>query len=113
MQYLPEPLKVVYRAKDGTGEKVFDTQGWVRLPPQTNPRSCAKVHLTHNSLFCIFNPPQSEFLSVTHLKSESFSMGGRRVPRSIRGEKRTEEKRGSHFDRAHPPDQQRLLMVNP
>jgi len=24
MQYLPEPSKVVYRAKDGTEEKVFD-----------------------------------------------------------------------------------------
>ena len=30
---------------------------------QTNPRSCAKIPLTHNCLFCIFNPPQSEFLS--------------------------------------------------
>jgi len=32
--------------------------------PPTNPRSCAKIPLTHNSLFCIFKPPQSEFLSI-------------------------------------------------
>jgi hypothetical protein len=28
MQYLAEPSKVVYRAKDGTGEKVFDALKW-------------------------------------------------------------------------------------
>ena len=31
--------------------------------PQTTPRSCADILLTHNSLFAIFNSPQSEFLS--------------------------------------------------
>jgi hypothetical protein len=29
MQYLAEPSKVVYRPKDGTGEKVFDALGWL------------------------------------------------------------------------------------
>jgi hypothetical protein len=29
MQYLAEPSKVVYRAKDGTGEKVFDALEWL------------------------------------------------------------------------------------
>jgi len=29
MQYLPEPSKVVYRAKDGTEEKVFDALEWL------------------------------------------------------------------------------------
>jgi len=29
MQYLPEPSKVVYRAKDGSGEKVFDALEWL------------------------------------------------------------------------------------
>jgi hypothetical protein len=29
MQYLAEPSKVVYRAKDGTDEKVFDALGWL------------------------------------------------------------------------------------
>ena len=29
MQYLPEPSKVVYRAKDGTKEKVFDALEWL------------------------------------------------------------------------------------
>jgi hypothetical protein len=28
MQYLAEPSKVVYRAKDGTNEKVFDALEW-------------------------------------------------------------------------------------
>jgi len=28
MQYLPEPSKVIYRAKDGTEEKVFDALEW-------------------------------------------------------------------------------------
>jgi hypothetical protein len=28
MQYLPEPPKVVYRAKDGSEEKVFDALEW-------------------------------------------------------------------------------------
>jgi hypothetical protein len=29
MQYLPEPSKVVYRAKDGSEEKVFDALEWL------------------------------------------------------------------------------------
>lgn len=29
VQYLPEPSKVVYRAKDGTEEKVFEALGWL------------------------------------------------------------------------------------
>ena len=29
MQYLAEPSKVVYRAKDGTDEKVFDSLEWL------------------------------------------------------------------------------------
>jgi len=29
MQYLAEPSKVVYRAKDGTDEKVFDALEWL------------------------------------------------------------------------------------
>lgn len=29
MQYLPEPSKVVYRAKDGTEEKIFDALEWL------------------------------------------------------------------------------------
>jgi hypothetical protein len=32
MQYLAEPSKVVYRAKDGTEEKVFDALEWL-VPP--------------------------------------------------------------------------------
>ena len=42
MQYLAEPSKVVYRAKDGTEEKVFDALEWLaamcsHIP--TNPSS--------------------------------------------------------------------------
>jgi hypothetical protein len=33
MQYLAEPSKVVYRAKDGTGEKVFDALEWLAAMP--------------------------------------------------------------------------------
>ena len=29
MQYLPEPSKVVYRAKDGSEEKVFEALEWM------------------------------------------------------------------------------------
>jgi hypothetical protein len=29
MQYVAEPSKVVYRAKNGTEEKVFDALGWL------------------------------------------------------------------------------------
>jgi hypothetical protein len=29
MQYLPEPSQVLYRAKDGTKEKVFDALEWL------------------------------------------------------------------------------------
>jgi hypothetical protein len=29
MQYFPEPSKVVYPAKEGTEEKVFDTLEWL------------------------------------------------------------------------------------
>jgi len=36
-----------------------------RKGPDPNPRSCAKIPLTHNSLSCIFDPPQNEFLSNT------------------------------------------------
>jgi hypothetical protein len=31
--------------------------------------NCAKISLTHNCLFCIFNSPQSEFLSKTAPKT--------------------------------------------
>src|SRR4030042_1511502 len=34
--------------------------------PQTNPRSCATIPLTHNPLFNIFTQPQSEVLSILH-----------------------------------------------
>jgi len=31
MESLTEPSKVVYRAKDGTGEKVFDALEWLAV----------------------------------------------------------------------------------
>jgi hypothetical protein len=33
MQYLQEPSKVVYRAKDGTAEKAFDALEWLAAMP--------------------------------------------------------------------------------
>ena len=44
-------------------EQVAPTDSAILILAQTNPRSCAKIPLTHNSLFCIFNAPLSEFLS--------------------------------------------------
>ena len=43
---------------------------------QTNPRSCAQFPLTHNCLFCIFNPPPSEFLSKNIKKNQERSCWG-------------------------------------
>ena len=39
-KYLAEPSKVVYRAKDGTEEKVFDALEWLAAvsPPYARPR---------------------------------------------------------------------------
>jgi hypothetical protein len=35
MQYLEEPSKVVYRAKEGTEGKVLDASGWPSCPATT------------------------------------------------------------------------------
>ena len=40
--------------------------------PPNNPRCCIKNPLTHNAPFCIFNSPQSEFLSNLSNERHSF-----------------------------------------
>jgi hypothetical protein len=45
MHYFPEPSKVVYRAKEGTEEKVFDTLEWLAASSSHIPdRGAQMVH---------------------------------------------------------------------